>query len=467
MRAKNKFIHRHHHHHAADETSVHRVPGAAPGIDIESESIDKYFSERLVGQVNGMVVDFNAETYQIRQGLANADLCDWISKPRPDFSAVRWIHVEGMAWDVIKTVSQIHGLHPLSIEDALHLPQRVKVDNFSNHLFISLLVCRLASLTSDVAEIDVAARHRLLKQRLHPMAESGECTLLDIEADNCSMFLLDDGTLITFTHFASGFLVEPILSRLTNATTMLRSLSDASFLLNALIDSIVDHYLPITEAYADQFERLEAIVFEKPNIHIIRYLHATHADLIELKQKLLPVQTLIRNLRTMSHRVASSPTRPASGSMQRPASFIGASSTTVLPDGSTASAAASKETSSGSNAAPKVAQERLSPICKTYLSDVQDHIDTCLDHVSTLQGWAQNLTDLAFNCISYTTNENMKVLTIASVVFLPITFLAGVYGTNFTFLPELSWTFGYPLFWTACIVLVTVTLVYLKRRGFY
>ncbi|KAI9219131.1 hypothetical protein BC828DRAFT_386871 [Blastocladiella britannica] len=418
-----------------------RIPGAAPGVDVDSESVDRYFGERLSAKVTGMVVEYDAEKVAVRGSLDNDALCAAIVEERSTNCAVRWVHVDGVSWDVIKTLSSTFGLHPLSIEDAMHIPQRVKVDNFPNHLYVSLLVCRLSShfgRTADVAEQDAScepARRRLLKQR--KADASAEWQLVDVEADNCSLFLMDNGTVVSMTHHDASFITDPIVARLMNSRTTLRSQPDASFLLNAIIDSIVDHYLPITDAYAEQFEQLEAIVFDQPKIDMIRYLHSTFADLIELKQRLVPVQALIRSLRNTVHL-----SHARSQSM---------SSATVSQTGANMMSST----------------ERISPQTKTYLCDVQDHIDTLIDTIATLQAWAQSLSDLTFNCISYQTNENMKVLTVASVVFLPITFLAGVYGMNFDTLPELHYEYSYPIFWSVCVTILLLTLWYLRKRNFF
>jgi hypothetical protein len=104
---------------------------------------------------------------------------------------------------------------------------------------------------------------------------------------------MDNQTVLTIFHHDSGFIVQPILDRLANPKTMLRTLSDSSFLVNSLIDSIVgvyllsllnfstvcndargymlaDHYIPITEEYMTQFEALEVLLFDKPTIDLIK-----------------------------------------------------------------------------------------------------------------------------------------------------------------------------------------------------
>ena len=100
-----------------------------------------------------------------------------------------------------------------------------------------------------------------------------------------------------------------------------------------------------------------------------------------------------------------------------------------------------------------------------YLRDVYDHTIQVMEIIETQREMGASLTDLYMSSISNRLNEVMKVLTILASVFIPITFLAGVYGMNFDYLPELHWKFAYPLFWLVCIGVTAALLVYFRRRG--
>ncbi|KAI9173095.1 hypothetical protein H9P43_007226 [Blastocladiella emersonii ATCC 22665] len=438
---------------AGTHASVTAIPGAAPGIDIENESVDGYFADNLQAAVNAMVVDFDVEHMNVESNLNNDRLINLLGMPRPADAAVRWIHIEGISWDVLRCLTKLYKLHPLSVEDAIHLPQRVKHDVYPQHLYISLLACRLAA-TDDVAAVSERGlptletlnrqRLRLLKQR-SAVVEDLEAPL-DIYADSCSLFLLNDNTLISMTHFDASYVVDPIVARLSNARTMVRTLCDASFLANSLVDSIVDHYLPIMDTYQELFERIEEHIFVQPTIKLIQHVHATHANLIELKQKLLPVQALVRSLR-----LSSSATYDRHVEHKASSNTLSSLATGVNGNGT---------------ALPRLA-DRLTFETRVYLGDVQDHIDSVLENIETLQGWAQNMTDLAFNCISYQTNENMKLLTVASVVFMPLTFIAGYFGMNFKTFPELEYENAIPMFWLGCVVISILILALLKYKRFF
>ena len=89
---------------------------------------------------------------------------------------------------------------------------------------------------------------------------------------------------------------------------------------------------------------------------------------------------------------------------------------------------------------------------RIYLRDSYDHVVQLIDLVETYRELGADLRDLHLASISNRTNEIMKVLTVIATVFMPLTFIAGLYGMNFEHLPEFKWRYGYPMFWTICLV---------------
>jgi magnesium transporter len=101
---------------------------------------------------------------------------------------------------------------------------------------------------------------------------------------------------------------------------------------------------------------------------------------------------------------------------------------------------------------------------RIYLRDVYDHTIQVIDTVETLRDICSGMLDIYLSSISNRMNEVMKVLTIIATIFIPLTFIAGVYGMNFKFMPELSQRWGYPLVWAVMIGVATVMLVYFRRK---
>jgi len=115
----------------------------------------------------------------------------------------------------------------------------------------------------------------------------------------------------------------------------------------------------------------------------------------------------------------------------------------------------------------------ISDEVRVYLRDCYDHAVQVLDMVETYRELASSLMDVYLSSVSNRMNEVMKFLTIVSTIFIPLTFIAGVYGMNFNTekspfnLPELNWYWGYPLCWTVMVTIATVLVVFFKRKGWF
>jgi magnesium transporter len=99
-----------------------------------------------------------------------------------------------------------------------------------------------------------------------------------------------------------------------------------------------------------------------------------------------------------------------------------------------------------------------------FLRDVYDHTIQIIDTIESTRDVLSGMLDIYLSATSNRMNEIMKVLTIFSAIFIPMTFLAGVYGMNFLYLPELRWRFGYGLFWLACAAIAGTLLIYFRRK---
>ena len=109
--------------------------------------------------------------------------------------------------------------------------------------------------------------------------------------------------------------------------------------------------------------------------------------------------------------------------------------------------------------------ECMSDVTRVYLRDVYDHVVQIIDIIETYRELATDLTETYMSSVSNRMNEIMKVLTIIGTIFIPLTFLAGVYGMNFHHIPELEKEWAYPAFWTVCVTLAGVMLLLFRRGG--
>jgi len=228
-----------------------------------------------------------------------------------------------------------------------------------------------------------------------------------LASEQVSFFLFKD-TLITFQE-TQGDIWEPIRQRIQKQGSRLRTF-DPSYLLYALLDAVVDHCFPILESYGELLESLENEVMENPTPRVQRRLHGVKRELAQLRRVIWPLREVVNEL----HR---------------------------------------DET------------EEIAHAVKAYMRDVYDHAVQVMDIVESCREMAGGLNDLYMSAVSNRMNEIMKVLTIMASFFIPITFVAGVYGMNFDNIPELHWKYSYAVFWFICISVTGALSVFFYRKG--
>jgi magnesium transporter len=355
-------------------------PGAAPGIQHEELAtlpsrpggVKVTVVDYAVGRVEAFVVD---------------DIAAFVAKHRPEWSAVRWINVDGLTdMTVLQAIAEKYQLHPLALEDMLHVPQRPKVETYGEG--------PSGGDRSQPARLFVVARMTQLV--------GGQ---LDLEQIS---FFIGHKTLLTFQE-KPGDLFDPIRRRLNAPRSQLLS-NDASFLLYALLDSIVDHCFPVLEYYGSRLEELEDELLTRPNDALIQRIHRLRRELLLFRREMWPMREVLHTLQRESH-------------------------------------------------------ECLHDTTRMYLRDVYDHMIQILELSETYRELASGLTETYMSSLSIRMNEVMKVLTMIATIFIPITFLAGVYGMNFRNFPELDWRWGYASFWMVCASAGVGMLIWFKRKG--
>lgn len=123
------------HNEAEDDTSVYdrERPGAEPGIDTSKDDTDEHFAN-LVAESQITLVDFSPEKLE-RKEMYNDEFCEFMKTPRPDWATCRWINVNGLSWDVIRSIGNHYKLHRLAIEDLIHARGRAKTDWYQTHVY--------------------------------------------------------------------------------------------------------------------------------------------------------------------------------------------------------------------------------------------------------------------------------------------------------------------------------------------
>ena len=185
----------------------------------------------------------------------------------------------------------------------------------------------------------------------------------------------------------------------------------ADYLGYALLDSAVDAYFPVLEGLDDKLQAIETAVLERDEQpQVVRTLHHVRRTLLELRRAVWPLREATSTLLRGDHTHFSADVQP-------------------------------------------------------YLRDVHDHVVQLLDLLENYREMTASLLDLHLSSVNHRLNEVIKLLTVISTIFIPLTFLVGVYGMNFRWMPELEVWWGYPAVWLVMIALALAMLRWFRRRG--
>ena len=186
----------------------------------------------------------------------------------------------------------------------------------------------------------------------------------------------------------------------------------ADYLFYALIDAVVDNYFLVLETMGEEIEDLEDQLLNNPTPRILEYVHRLKQELIYLRKGVWPLREVINGL------LKSNP-------------------------------------------------ERIKKETEIFLRDVYDHTIQVIETVETYRDMVAGLQDLYLSSVSNKMNEVMKVLTIIATLFIPLTFIAGIYGMNFEVMPELKWKYGYFAVWGVIIIIGIIMVVYFKKKKWW
>ena len=219
-------------------------------------------------------------------------------------------------------------------------------------------------------------------------------------------FVLGESFLLTFQEL-EGDLFDPIRDRIRNSKGIIRS-RGTDYLLFALLDVIVDNYASLTDEVLDKTEAIEDILLSG----------GTHENLQsqiqELKKEVLRIRKAVYPLKEVTNNL-------------------------YKIDG------------------------LITEKSKIYIFNLQDNIGQVIENIDLNRELVWGLMDMHLNTLSNNMNQVMKVLTVIATIFIPLTFIAGVYGMNFEFMPELKFHYGYPIL-MAIMCLILIAMVFLFKR---
>ena len=227
-----------------------------------------------------------------------------------------------------------------------------------------------------------------------------------IKAEQVSL-IIGPNFVISFQEQA-GDVFDHVRERIRSDKGRIRTMK-SDYLAYALMDAIVDRYFVILEKLEDRIELVEDDLLTNPTPKTLQDIHSLKSEMIFLRKSIWPLREVVSRL-------------------ERRESTLIQESTAI------------------------------------YLKDIYDHTIQIIDSIETFRDMLSGMLDIYLSTISNKMNEVMKVLTIIATIFIPLTFIAGIYGMNFLYMPELGWHWGYPVVWIVMVTVALSMLFYFRRK---
>lgn len=342
-----------------------RKSGLPPGALV-------HIDDKITAEVKITLIDYDGANFQERSPKTLNECAALKDKP-----TVTWINIEGLRQpEIIESLGECYGLHPLVMEDILNKGQRPKIEDYEDYLYIVL-------------------------KMLHDREAEGTVT------EQISL-VLGQGFVLSFQEGIEGDVFNSVRERLRNGKGRIRSMG-ADYLAYSLIDAIVDNYFVILERTGEWIENLEDELLAHPSTQTLHEIHKLKREMIFLRKAVWPLREVI-------------------GTMERGESSL------------------------------------ISAATRLYLRDVYDHTIQVIDAIETSRDMLSGMLDLYLSSISNRMNEIMKFLTIIGTIFIPLTFIVGVYGMNFEFMPEIKWRWGYFAVLAFMLGISVIMLLFFKKK---
>ena len=218
-----------------------------------------------------------------------------------------------------------------------------------------------------------------------------------------------DGFVLTFQE-ADGDVFDGVRERINNTKGRMRT-SGSDYLMYALIDAVVDNYFIIIESLSDKIEMIEDLLFTQTveDEDMTQEIQDLKREVLRIRKAIYPLREVINRLENSEHHLIDEKTH-------------------------------------------------------SYLRDLQDHITQISENIEIYREMIWGLMDMYMTTISNKMNEVMKVLTIMASIFIPLTFMAGIYGMNFEYIPELQLQYGYFYLWGAMLIVFFLMIWYFRRK---
>lgn len=313
-------------------------------------------------------VEFNLSPARMSQALQDTGGVLWISLERP------------APEELVAVLRDVFHFHPLTIEDCqTDEYQPPKIDDFDDYIFIVM----------------------------HALRSDFPLDQLDTMELNC--FLGPNYVVASYIADAMPP-VQKVWERIQRDERLLHR--GADFLCHALLDELVDEYLPLLDLIDEQIDQLEDEVLEKPKSDTLQQILGLKHSILVLRRIISPQREVVNRLSRDDY--------------------------------------------------PQIKPER-----RIYFRDIYDHLVRINDLSESVRDVVGGALDTYLSVTSNRLNEVMKALTVVSTIFLPLSFVAGVYGMNFQYFPEIRWHYGYLYVWGVFLSIAGFMAWWFKRRGWW
>jgi magnesium transporter len=228
-----------------------------------------------------------------------------------------------------------------------------------------------------------------------------------IESEQVSL-IFGKNYLFSLQEGKEGDQFDPIRARLAHANSLLRA-QGADFLAYSLLDAVVDNYFAVLEKVAEKIEFLDERLLDSPSHEVLQQMYGLKRELVLMRKAVWPLREALVQLQ-------------------------------------------------------REAPPQLGELTRTHLRDVYEHVVQVIASAETFREVISGMLELHLASIGHKTNEAMKSLTMIATLFIPLSFVAGLYGMNFRHMPELEWVYGYPSVLLLMALIASAILLFFKRK---
>jgi len=309
---------------------------------------------------------------------------------------------------VVETVEECFPFHMTSTVtwinvDGVHDPETV--EKIGNAFGLHPLILEDIMTTSQRPKLDELDNAFYIVARMVELNGQGT----EVVTEQLSL-VFGKNFVLTFQE-EPGDMFDPVRERIRSGKARIRKLG-SDYLAYSLLDAVVDHYFVVLENVGDRIDKLEEELIQDPRQETLHSIHTMKREMLMFRKAVWPLREVVAGI-------------------ERQESSL------------------------------------IQPATNIFLRDVYDHIIQVIDNAETYRDILAGMLETYLSSISNRMNQIMKVLTIISTIFIPLTFIAGIYGMNFDYMPELKWRYGYFLVLGFMLVVALGLVRYFKRKKWF